>query len=1266
VVVRRDQTPAVWLLPGEHLLTGRFVWPQRPEVLPLPDGLGLIRLIQDGRETGAPQLDDQNRLWLKPRPSASEGEGRTRIKVFRLFKDLVPMQVTTVFQVAASGGRRDLVLEGALLDGATAMAIDSPLPARLDGQGRLVVQAPPGQWQIALTARLSGPQSRIEALETPNGDEIWSFEPHHSLRLVEIAGAPAVEPGQTDMPEAWRSFPAFRVKQGEGLVFKEVRRGDPEPAPDTLTLHRTWWLDFDGLGFSVHDRVGGTISRQWYLAMDPPMQLGRVAVDGRDQVISAQGAEGKPGVQLRGGRLDLQADARWPRSSPVMPVAGWDHDFQHVEALMHLPPGWQLIGALGVDQVSSTWIQRWSLLDIFLALIIALAVYKLQGWRWGLLALIVMTLIFHEPGAPVLVWVHLLAVLALRPLLPPGWIRRGVTLWGAGALVVLLVTAVPFMVNQIRWGAYPHLAPPGDDAWQAPVSAKPMRGVAIEEEVQRDLPRIGRSEPSQPLSRDKARPARETTGRSATGEFKSAETLVTAAPPVDQPDPDALVPTGPGLPNWQWRTVSLGWSGPLAKAQTMRLFLLPPWAGLLLAVARVLLLALVIRGVFLWQPWWGKLKGRIGAQVVTAVLLGCFFLTAPSRAVAAGDDFPPPEMLDELRQRLLQVPPCAPVCADIARMELLLTQERLQIKLQVHVADRTAVPLPVNRESWTPAQILVDDSPTVGLARDAQGQLWALLEPGVHVVVLLGPVENQNEIQIPLPLKPHAASVQADGWQVKGLAPDGGLSSALQLERVGAHPERAVQDGVPPEKPLALPPFLHVERTLRLGLTWQVNTRVRRLTPTGAPVAVNIPLLGDESVTTPNIAVTQGKALIALAPDQREAAFDTTLPVVPAIDWVAPQGVPWSETWILEAAAIWQCSVDGIAPIHHQDRSGQWRPQWQPWPGERVTIRISRPSALPGPTKTIDQADLVLNPGQRFGTGELTLSIRTSRGGPHTVTLPDQAVLQTVRIDGKSLPVQPEGRQVTVPLNPGSRQLHVAWQWPTPFGALFQAPEVHPGQETVNARVTVNLPSDRWILLVGGPRWGPAVLFWSYLAVVVLFAAGLGRVGVTPLKTGHWLLLGLGLTQIPAVYGLIIVGWLVALGVKTRRDMPAHWLPFNAVQAATAALSAAALVCLFAAVKAGLIGQPLMHIVGNDSTYQSLHWVMDRTATLLPRPWVFSLPVWVYRGLMLAWSLWLALALLRWLKWGWGCFAREGVWRKSRFKLKKGRVKEPGPEGESQ
>jgi hypothetical protein len=30
---------------------------------------------------------------------------------------------------------------------------------------------------------------------------------------------------------------------------------------------------------------------------------------------------------------------------------------------------------------------------------------------------------------------------------------------------------------------------------------------------------------------------------------------------------------------------------------------------------------------------------------------------------------------------------------------------------------------------------------------------------------------------------------------------------------------------------------------------------------------------------------------------------------------------------------------------------------------------------------------------------------------------------------------------------------------------------------------------------------------------------------------------------------------------------------------------------------------------------------------------------------MLAWALWLALALLHWLKWGWQCLSEGGLWR---------------------
>jgi membrane protein YdbS with pleckstrin-like domain len=41
-----------------------------------------------------------------------------------------------------------------------------------------------------------------------------------------------------------------------------------------------------------------------------------------------------------------------------------------------------------------------------------------------------------------------------------------------------------------------------------------------------------------------------------------------------------------------------------------------------------------------------------------------------------------------------------------------------------------------------------------------------------------------------------------------------------------------------------------------------------------------------------------------------------------------------------------------------------------------------------------------------------------------------------------------------------------------------------------------------------------------------------------------------------------------------------------------------------------------------------------------------SVPLLVYRLLMLAWALWLAYSLLKWLRWAWECYGDHGYWRK--------------------
>jgi hypothetical protein len=75
-----------------------------------------------------------------------------------------------------------------------------------------------------------------------------------------------------------------------------------------------------------------------------------------------------------------------------------------------------------------------------------------------------------------------------------------------------------------------------------------------------------------------------------------------------------------------------------------------------------------------------------------------------------------------------------------------------------------------------------------------------------------------------------------------------------------------------------------------------------------------------------------------------------------------------------------------------------------------------------------------------------------------------------------------------------------------------------------------------------------------------------------------------------------------------------------------------------------------MQIAGNGSNAHLLRWYQDRASAAPAQAWLFSVPVLVYRLAMLAWALWLAQALLRWLRWGWQCFTSGELWRPLREK----------------
>jgi hypothetical protein len=69
-----------------------------------------------------------------------------------------------------------------------------------------------------------------------------------------------------------------------------------------------------------------------------------------------------------------------------------------------------------------------------------------------------------------------------------------------------------------------------------------------------------------------------------------------------------------------------------------------------------------------------------------------------------------------------------------------------------------------------------------------------------------------------------------------------------------------------------------------------------------------------------------------------------------------------------------------------------------------------------------------------------------------------------------------------------------------------------------------------------------------------------------------------------------------------------------------------------------------MHVAGNGSSAGNLRWFADR-GDALPGASAISVPLWFYKIAMLAWALWLANALVGWLRKGFDAWTRGGYWR---------------------
>ncbi len=1244
VVVEHAGFPSVRLPGGTYQIEGAFRWSEIPQGVPLPREIGILALTVDGKAVDAPAWEAQGFLWLKREGSAEAADKDfLAIKVYAALEDGIPLWWRTEVELIVSGKSREEDLGTILPEGWKLAAVESPLPVAVEDGGRMKVQVRAGKWMIQAAAfRSDNPKEIRYAADAklPATEQLVAFRSRPDFRMLDITGANAIDVSQTTFPQKWRDLPVYRWETATPFRLEERMRGMGEQKPAGLHIARVLWLDEDGRGFTFRDQITGQMQRIWRLDAAPGQDLGSVRSAGQGQLITLNPQTKAPGVEIRTRDINLDATGRMKRTAEFS-AAGWRSDADALRVTLNLPPGWRLFALFGADWVQGDWLTAWTLLDLFLLLVFTLAVFRLWGFVAGLIAFLAFGLSYHEPDAPIFTWLILLVPLAILRAVPEGKARRFVTAIKWISIGMLLLVLVPFVAQQVQQALYPQLERIGSSsspfagfsrggtyAQQAPILLNEA-GMADGDQREMNAPapaappitQNARSMPQNAMRKDGGIAQKRSADQSANLNY----------------DAKARIQTGPGVPEWSWRSVSFGWSGPVQAPQQVRPILIPLGLERFFTLLRISLL-LALAAILLQAKTWGSsfLRGTRKVAAVLLVALG-FGVASPASA-----QFPEQPMLDALRNRLLEPSDAFPTAADIPFVSLTLTERRIAIEADIHVATRAAVPLPGRLPAWSPRTILVDGKPEAALRRE-DGYLWVVLAPGVHRVRVEGALAEVTEWEWTFLLKPRQVKIEAPGWTFTGVRPDG-----VPEQQVFFALTQKTTAGAASYDRKDFQSMLQIDRQVEFGLLWQVRSTVSRISPAGKAVALRVPLLPGESVLTANAVVKDGFIEVRLGAQQDSFTWESGLDVSEHLKLATRPGDTWVERWSLVASPVWNVALAGLPPIF-EPANPELVPVWQPWPGESVELAISRPEAVAGATITVNKGALDISVGQRQRTSRLTLSLRCSLGEDFLIDLPAEADITLLTHNGRPLPVRKDGTKVIVPVRPGEQAVVVGWKINTPLGFRTRAEEVKLPVESANIATTISVTENRWILWAYGPQRGPAVRFWGILVCSLLAAFALGRLPLSPLVATGWMLLVIGLTQVPLPAAMLVIGWLFFLAWRGSDSFQRLGsIRYNLLQLTFIGLTAIALVTLVSAVAEGLLGNPKMFIIGNGSSRTALRWFQARCETLLPQPGCFSVSIWWYRFFMLAWALWLAASLIGWLRRGWENFSKGGFFRRMR------------------
>lgn len=1267
---------AARLPPGRFTIEGAFTWDAVPAEVPVPGATALLD-VRAAPDIGTGRIErGLESFRFEGTEGATASDGLT-LRVLRKLVDGSPLSLETRLEFRVSGRARSVRVGRVLPEGAVPVAIEAGLPFRLQNDGSLFIQA--GQGEHLVTVRAVVPQPVTEVrLPSP---EIPEWPPEETLvwfgdgafRTVEVSGASALSPELANLPADWADGASYVASRGASLKLNERTRGEQGTPPDSVSLFRTLWIDLDGTGFTAQDRITGSLYGEPRLESLPETKLGRATVSGVPALIAKAGESDLTGIELRSTALDIEAVSRIEGSGTISAV-GWNTTAGTLSLDLRLPPSWTLLGVSGARDVGGSWVGSWTLLDLFLAILIFVGTYRLFGPLAALAAGFAALLFHGEFLAPRMLFVHLLLFAAWQRL-----VLRSEGIWYVLSRTALSVTFAAWLLQllafvklQVIQLLYPQLQSGTryrtflqellllvDESfllWPYLIlllgaGAAALRSIFLAPTAGRRglraLIAVAGACVLVPLSTAVIFGGAALVGTDTRdGRYEQAVDAVMPeralemqratklAPSPAEPDAtasnsqysyeDKVFLSGPALPAWRWRTHSISVDAPVGPDATLSFHLLPPAATRAVSAVRIGLAFLLV--VVLLRPL-GLSPDRLtlaarGSGIVAACVVALLFPFADAEA-----QMPPAELLNELEARMSARQCTANQCASITGFRLDVSGASFSAELDVTSEGTAAVTLAGPMRVLLPLAVEVNGMPWTSLRRSPDDFLVVRTPPGLSTIRVRGEVREDNSFALTVPDRPVHSVITSPDWQVEGVSASGAVEGSVRFTRKAG--DGGPRLPVPPDR-TDLPTWAIARRSVVVADTITVLTTVSRIGESGRATTVALPELSGERITSGGIRVDRGRVLVTIPAGASETSFSSTLPYADALRLEAEPAEGVSYEWMVRCAPFVRCTSSGL-PVTQSAIDGERGFRWLPFPGERATVTIEPLKGVPGDLMTIDTLTHTVRWGANLFEGNVALAVRNTQQGTVALGLPDGAELRGVTLDGRTAAVG-SGPGVNVLVNPGSHGIEVGYALRSSPGVREEVPPLRVSGTAHNVTVLVEPSGDRWVLWTGGLPWGPAVVFWNKLLVVAAVCLLLSHFRLIPLGYGGAIVLAVGLATLPLFLLPIPLLWLATLrlGPTSGRLFPRvpHWIGTTAF----VLLSVLAAALFYRVVQRGLLLEPPMLVAGNQSTARLLRWYTDRAANEIPQPWVLSLPMWCWRAFALAWATWLVVRLTGWMK----------------------------------